>query len=46
MAVQAQQVKTVHNQARQFMAVVAVAEQAKKVFLVGVGMQTLKVVTE
>ena len=46
MAVQAQQVKTAHNRARQFMAVVVVAVQAKKVFLVGVGMQTLKAATE
>jgi hypothetical protein len=45
MAVQARQVLTVHNLARQSMVAVVVVEQEKKVFPVGVGMQMPKVVT-
>ena len=45
MAAQAQQVKTVHNLARQYMVVGVVVAPAKKEFPAGVGMQTLKAVT-
>jgi hypothetical protein len=45
MEVQAQQVLTARNPAHQFTVGVVVVVQAKKEFLVGVGMQTQKAVT-